>query len=286
MSELVHVFLDDLRRIEGPLTRTGGTFRVKPAEALPFPLPTGLTDPPAISGYNRVRSKEGATVIWQTQPEPDKTEPILVIGRAGLGRTAALMSPPGTDWSGALDAWPGLTPTLAGLLKHLARAADNPDYNLNTRFLGSKVLLTVDAEHDGEPINGRRLRLRVESTERAPHVVRLTQTAPGTYSAEIPKAPNEICVLALTDDETGRVLGTHLAVAPYGREYRRFEPDVATLSGLAETTGGSLFTERDHAAEMVVAHPPRVYHDMTWPLVLLLLALFAAEAFLRAFGRI
>lgn len=288
MSELVHVFLDDLRRIEGPLTRTGGTFQVKPIEALPFPLPTGLTGAPAVSGYNRVRSKEGATVIWQTQPEPDKTEPILVIGRAGLGRTAALMSPPGTDWSGALDAWPGLTPTLAGLMKHLARAADNPDYNLNTRLLGSRVVITVDAEHDGEPINGRRLLLRVESSERAPHVVQLTQAAPGVYSAEMPQAHNEICVLALTDltdDETGRVIGTHLAAAPYGCEYRRFEPDRATLNRLAKATGGRLFTEHNLAAEMV-APPPRVYHDMTWPLVLLLLALFATEAFLRAFGRI
>ncbi len=198
------------------------------------------------------------------------------------------MSPPGTDWSGAFDAWPGLRPTLAGVLKHLARATDNPDYNLSTRLLGSRVVITVDAKHDGEPINGRRLLLRVESTERATHVVRLTQTAPGTYSAEIHPGPNEICVLALTDltdDETGRVIGTHLAWAPYGGEYRRFEPDLATLNGLAETTGGSLFTEPDQAAEMV-APPPRVYHNMTWPLVLVGLALFATEAFLRAFGRV
>ena len=285
MSELSHVFLDDLRRVEGPLTRSGQRFALKSVSPLPFSAPASAPAPGAVLGYNRVRPKTDSTIIWQTEPEPDETEPVLVMGRAGLGRTAAFMSGPGSEWTGTPDNLPGLSATLAGLMSYVARQAEVADFRTDVQSIGARFLFTVSAERDGLPLNLKRLKLDLQPTQGVSRTLLLDQTAPGTYSARTTLHPDETVVLVLSDVDTGAVLNRRVLATPYSSEYRRFAPDVDVLSQLARATDGKVFTSPDQLSQYIV-NPARVYQSLRWPLLVVLLVLIMGEAVLRAFGRI
>jgi hypothetical protein len=280
MSELSGIFLDDLRHVEGPLTRSE-PFAIKTVSALPF----AGGAPATVLGYNRVRVKNGSTVIWETEPELGKTEPVLVIGQSGLGRTAALMTAPGTEWTGEANSQPELGTTLAGLLKYLARNADATDYQTSVQSEGGKIVFTVEAAHEGEPINGKHLRLELQSPEGGTRTLEALQTGPGRYSAKVGLNPWETGVGVVFDADTGRVLNTRVVSMDYPSEYRRFKPDASGLEEMAHATGGKLFTEPEQVSRSVT-NPARVYESMRWTLVMVLVVLFMVEACLRAFGRI
>ena len=281
MSELSGIFLDDLRRVEGPLTRSGKPFAIKTISALPF----AGGAPGTVFGYNRVRVKNGSTVIWETEPEPGKTEPVLVIGQSGLGRSAALMTAPGTEWTADANSHPELGTTLAGLMKYLARNADATEYQTSVQSEGGKLVLTVEAAHEGEPINGKHLRLELQSPEEGTRTLEAVQTGPGRYSAKAGLNPWETAVGVVFDADTGKVLNTRVVSMDYPPEYRRFTPDLSALGEMAHATGGKVFTEPEQVSRSVTS-PARVYESVRWTLVMVLIVLFMIEACLRAFGRI
>jgi uncharacterized membrane protein len=78
------------------------------------------TRPPCIGGYNRVRAKLSATTILDVQQfkarqvngvfdfEPAVSDPLLVVGRHGQGRVAALATDVAPHWVGGLVDWGAL----------------------------------------------------------------------------------------------------------------------------------------------------------------------------------
>jgi len=281
MSELSRVFLDDLRRVEGPLMRTGQSFPVRSAGP-------GKNVSGTILGYNRVRPKSTGTILYDTvikQDDEDRIEPILVVGQAGLGHAAGLMTAPGTEWTGPAQNWTDLSRTLTELLGNLARNENISDYRITVRSASPAASFTVEAEHEGIPINDKQLQLTLQSGRKSPQVLPLEQTAPGTYVAETRLAPDETGILVLSEPATGHVLGTRVIATPYPAEYLRSQPDLDGLAQLARTTGGTLFTRPEEVSQYV-ATPARHHESARTPLLLVLLALFVTEAGLRALGRI
>lgn len=284
MGQLPRVFLDDLRRVEGPLVRRG-RFAVEAAAPLPFSPADEVGPPGAVAAYNRVRPKETATVLWQTSPEPDRTEPLLVSGRCGLGRSAALLTAPGSDWAGELNRWPGTTPLVRGLVQSTARSVENPDYDLSVRSAPGQLVLRVDAQQAETFINFKRLAVHVQAAGSEARTVSLSQTAPGRYEGTTQSAPQSVYALTLEDEATGQVLAGRAAATGYSEEYRRFVPESGALSRWAELTGGRVIADRSELSSLATA-APRTWRSLTWPLLLVFLGLFATEAILRALGRV
>ena len=79
------------------------------------PVLAGLSfsPPPVVCGYNRVRAKPGTATILDLRdlryssgrPSLSPAHPLLVLGKAGLGRSGAFMTDCAPHWCGGLVDW-------------------------------------------------------------------------------------------------------------------------------------------------------------------------------------
>jgi len=168
----------------------------------------------AVSGYNSVLPKPASRLLATL----GTGEPLLVVGRIGLGRVASLATDDGLLWSGALLA----KPNSAFLVRTLSWAIGDPERKASTRvqvsdtYLGEQLEVTVTA--DVAPVSRE---------------TPLARTGERTYSGSIPTT------------KTGFVdiFGTKAAVnAP--REYKATGENKA-LGRVVTATNGGFFKPED-----------------------------------------
>jgi Ca-activated chloride channel homolog len=105
-------------------------------------------------------------------------EPILAVGRAGLGRSAAFTSDLNA-WAGDFGRWDDLPGLLGGVVRWLqARPAP---YTASVTPRGSTLEVIVDAVDAGAYVNDRPLVARFQGNEAV-----LRQVAPGRYQGQLP----------------------------------------------------------------------------------------------------
>ena len=81
-----------------------------------------MASAPALLGLNEVVARDGATVLLSTEIDENRSHPLLVIGEAGAGRTAAWTSDIGPHWMpDEFLAWPGTATIFTRLLGWLAK---------------------------------------------------------------------------------------------------------------------------------------------------------------------
>ncbi len=154
-------------------------------------------------------------------------EPLLAVGRAGLGRSAALT----TDlnaWAGDFGRWSELPGVLGGVVRWL-QARPEP-YSATARPRGGVLDVVVDAVVAGAYVNDRPLVARFQGTE-----TELRQVAPGRYVGELPvRGSGGTLVVADGAD----VVARHSVATP--------DPELAggdggaALAALAERSGGDV----------------------------------------------
>ena len=104
-------------------------------------------------------------------------EPLLAIGRYGLGRSAALT----TDlnaWAGDMSSWPELPGLVGAVVRWLQ--TDPQQYSASVSAAGSKLQVVVDAVHDGLYMVDEHLEAHYGDTR-----VLLEQTGPGRYVGQL-----------------------------------------------------------------------------------------------------
>ena len=119
-STLAQVFIRDT------VLATGSGIQEKPTEARPTesgqssPILSGLdfSNSPSLAAHNMASSKGGTAKTLLATPKKD---PILAVGRAGLGETAAWLSDLGGDWAKSWDQVPGVNSQLSLLETILIR---------------------------------------------------------------------------------------------------------------------------------------------------------------------
>lgn len=226
-------------------------------------LRAGLGQPPALNAYIATTLKpEAETLIEGLQGEP-----ILAVGRQGLGRSAALT----TDlnaWAGAFGSWEALPGVLGTVLRWLqARPAD---FAATVRREGQNLRVVVDAVREGQYVNGASLTGRYGGAE-----VALEQVAPGRYEGSLPftGAPGSVLVV-----EGGEVVAR--AAAPQAQPEFDTAGGADLLEQIAERSGGTFYTSLQSYAPAIPDERRPV-----WPYPALAgLLVFLLELALRRFA--
>ncbi len=192
-------------------------------EARRHPLSPFEGTAPAVDAYVATTLKPGGEPLFLALDG----EPVLAVGRAGLGRSAALT----TDlnaWAGDFGRWSDLPGVLGGVVRWLqARPAP---YSATTTTRGGVLQVVVDAVVAGAYVNDRPLVARFQGAE-----VPLRQVAPGRYQGEVPVSGSG-GTLVVADGAD--VVARHAVATP--------DPELAggdrtgALTAFARRTGGSL----------------------------------------------
>ncbi|TVR91862.1 MAG: VWA domain-containing protein [Trueperaceae bacterium] len=195
-------------------------------------------------------------------------EPVLAVGRHGLGRSAALT----TDlnaWAGALGRWTDLPGVLGGVVRWLQARPDQ--YTVTTNRSGARLEVVVDAVRDGAYVNDARLTARFQGQQ-----VALQQVAPGRYAAHLDvSGSGGTMVIADAQDVVAR-----RQVATPDPEFAPIDGS-AVLADLAARTGGTVI------GDPAAYRPPATQQwspVWVWPAVAAL-ALFLVELLWRRLGR-
>jgi Ca-activated chloride channel homolog len=192
-------------------------------------------------------------------------EPVLAVGRAGLGRSAAFTSDLNA-WAGEFGRWDALPGLLGGVVRWLqARPAP---YSASVTPRGSTLEVVVDAVDGGAYVNDRPLVARFQGSEAV-----LRQVAPGRYQGLLPvRGSGGTVVVADGADVVAR-----RSVATPDPEFADVD-GAALLADLAGRSGGDVVDpSRPYRPPGAAAAAPL----WAWPALLALLLALAEFAWRR-----
>jgi len=285
IRQLPDLFLDDLRRIDGPLVRRGdlaleaGT----PDEILKDIDLDGL---PTVKAYNRTRAREGATVLLKHTFEKTP-EPVLAVRRMGLGHAAALMLSFDRTWAGDFADWDPWCGVLMRLLQYTHRSEPIDHYALTVHREGGAFEIRVADNSFPESTEGRTFAMRLTPLSGTTVEVPLERTGVRSYCGEAETDLEGVVSAVLVEAFRGGVRPIISRYVPdaYAREFRELTPRLDKLEQIARITGGRLV---DNLEEFRAAGGTGVRdeRDLTWWLLALVLVLFLTELVGRALGRL
>ena len=286
ITKLPELFLDDLRRIEGPLVRRG-TLAVEVGTPVEEVLKgVDLTRLPTVNAYNRVRAREGAAVLLRHDFEKTP-EPVLVIGRSGLGHGAALMLSFDETWTGGFARWDQWPHLLGNLLNWTRRTEPVDDYELNVRRRGGVFEINVRAEASLEAAETRDFAVALTDASGRKAEVPLERTGSRSYGGRAETGLEGVVSAVLVEMLGGapRPIVSRYVPDAYADEFRELVPRMDTLERIARITGGRMI---DDLGEFRTAggRALRAQRDMTGWFIAFALALFVTELIGRAAGRL
>ncbi len=180
------------------LTATRDLLRDEPVapEGRRHPLSSFEGTAPPLSAYVATSLKPDGEALFTAVDG----EPLLAVGRYGLGRSAAFTTDLGS-WAGDFGRWDELPGLLGGLVRWLqARPAP---YSASVTVRGSTLEVVVDAVEAGAYVNERPLVARFQGSE-----TDLRQIAPGRYLGELPvRGSGGTVVVADGAEVDGRRIG-------------------------------------------------------------------------------
>lgn len=237
-STLAQIFIRDT------VLATGSGIQDKPTDVRPTlggqssPILTGLNfkSAPKLLAYNMSSTKGGTA---QNLLHTPKGDPILAVGRAGLGNTAAWLSDLGGTWAALWDQVPGADPQvslLETILIRTARSVQTSDSlplsargnQLRVSPTGTGILGTLDIElSTRKPLTGplravavgrdgisKESTLHPQGPFNAAGSVRITEPGSG---------------LVMVQDSEGNLMGRTNFTIPLAPEFTKLGTDLQTL---------------------------------------------------------
>lgn len=271
---LPRVFLRAVRVVRSPLVREQPFQpRVLPTAS---PLTAGVESTPGLDGLTLTRFRDDPGII--TAMAHPEGEPLLAHWTVGLGQVAAFTSD-AHEWAELWLDWPGYRGFWAQVARSLSRPDERPIGELTASLDGSgaRASIRLAAEDEaGTPLDLLSVPATVYAPDGTTRDVRLLQTGPGLYSADLgvdlPGTHVIVAKPALAGDALPPVI-TAVNV-PAGAEYRRLRSDRAALESLAAATGGDVYELSDLLGENApdlfarTGIRPREARTPLWPLLL------------------
>ena len=282
-STLAQIFIRDT------VLATGSGIQETPVDVRPTvsgqhsPLLQGLNfdGSPKLSAHNMASSKGGTA---QTLLQSPKKDPILAVGRAGLGHTAAWLSDLGGDWSKSWNETPGLRDDLSLLETLLIRTIRSVVSSESLPLAARGNRLEVQASATGDlarleltlstrrPIEGP-VRLVSISKDGASRETILQATGPFSASGTIDiSEPGSGLILAQTVD--GQLLARTNFTVPLAPEFTRLGTDKVAMKRWSQVPQGQ-FDPSPEAVFRAPAEPVPIRtpleHDLARGALLLLL---------------
>ena len=249
-------------------------FRAGPGASHPVLRGLELERAPLLGGYNLSTLRPPPSLGLLRTPEGD---PLLAVGRAGLGRTAAWTSDAGQRWAASWLEDPGSGELLPQLLRWIAAGGRDPGFDVRVEEGASGgPRVVVEARDLDAPLD---LQGRSLGPDGASRPLDLVQTGPGRYEAPL-EAPTPGSWLVQVVEPEGGSAASATWTLPYSPELARLGPDPAFMARLAAAGGG----KNDPPAAGVFAppsHPIRVARPVWAGLLALALLLLPLDVALR-----
>src|SRR5262245_23251340 len=202
---------------------------------------------PPLRGYVLAYPKPAAEVLLAS----DKTDPVLVVWRYGLGRTAAFTSDLRGRWGKAWVEWEDFGKFAGQLVRWTQRKTLHQNMWMNVAQQDGKSEITVDLyDPQDEFINNAVLTGTVTVSGKASTPVSLEQTAPGRYKGSFAmRDMGEYFITVSGTDGRGETIEprTTAFAIPYAAEYIPRPPNLRLIRKLAEVTGGRVLHLTDGA---------------------------------------
>lgn len=251
--------------IREAMLATGSGINSKPTEVRPTaeaagsPLLEGLAfqGTPPLAAYNMASSKGGTATTLLQSPKKD---PILAVGRAGLGKTAAWLSDLGGKWATSWSQTPGAggSSLLDTIVLRTIRSV-NAVGDLSERSRGNQLEARAMSVGDIASVG---LRMTTREPLRGPvKVVVVNSKGESTEAVMHPETPflatgsvqltEPGSALVFAHDPDGQLLARSNLSIPLTPEFARLGTNRALMQELAERSGGRF----DAAAEQVFSPP-------------------------------
>lgn len=238
-----------------------------------------LESAPFLLGYVMTRPKPTSEFILASEAG----DPVLVWWRYGLGMTVAFTSDAKSRWAAEWLTWPGFGTFWAQVIRHAMRKSESKGVFVEVERTGNRARVAVDAVDPlGRYLNEAETQLTLIKPDLDRQNVRLEQTAPGRYEAEIETDASGAYHLELSQEKNGATTfrQTRGVVVGYADELRLGPPEEELMRRVAAVSGGVYAPE----AAQVFDPGERVAERVTplWPYLLMAaLAVFLVDVALR-----
>jgi uncharacterized membrane protein/uncharacterized protein YegL len=186
-------------------------------------------DLPFILGYVMTEAKPTAQVLLAAETG----DPLLAIGRYGLGMGMAYTSDLSEKWGGEWLAWDGCGKFWAQALRGVLRKSSVDGLEVVSREDGEVLEFNIRrVSPDGMPVSGIRWNAVALDEDGNEHAVAVTATGLGRYHAAAPTEGRERLTVRLRDEDNDKTTVQHFQRA-YPAEYRlaqEMPPAIAALS--------------------------------------------------------
>ncbi|MCG8433681.1 MAG: hypothetical protein MJA83_06595, partial [Gammaproteobacteria bacterium] len=186
----------------------------------------------------------------------EEGEPLFAHWNVGLGRTAAFTSDASNRWGAEWLKWGGYGDFWSRTVRLVARPSAGRGYDLVSTVKDNRLHLHLEATraatennatNDGSFINFLQVVGTVITPDNETITVKLRQTGPGQYEADVPADQTGNYIVSLMtrdrDGQNSAVFGG--ASRPEGPELRSFTSNRTVLERVAEVTGGRVIDPGD-----------------------------------------
>lgn len=234
---LPRILVKAVRVVRSPLVREGEFEPLVLATGSPLVqgLPPGM---PPLGGLVLTQPREEPTVVYaMTTPGG---EPLLAHWNAGLGRVAAFTSD-AHHWASRWIDWPGYGQLWTRIARTIARPPTDRRQELSMGFDGRVLRLRLDATDEaGRPLDLLSVPGAVYGPGGERTDVRLVQTGPGRYEAEVETERAGTYIATFAPQRDGRALPPVIGgiSKASGVEYAALESQDGLLEMIASEGGG------------------------------------------------
>ena len=178
---------------------------------------------------------------------PDE-DPVLALGRHGLGKTAAFTSDARSRWSADWQGWGGNSTFWTQLVRSITREVEESVLEISHTVEGDEGVVIVDAiDANGRFLDGLDLQGVLIGPDLTSSNIELNQQAPGRYIGRFPAGQEgSYLIRSNYDDGKGSSGGqTKVITVGYPAEYRVLSSNIELLRQITEVSGGRVLTDQD-----------------------------------------
>jgi Ca-activated chloride channel family protein len=199
-----------------------------------------ITDHPMLSGYDA----DGLPVTLgyvMTEAKPavqvllaaESGDPLLAVGRFGLGMGLAYTGDLTETWGGEWLAWDGCGRFWAQVLRSVVRKMDRAGLDARSEIMDGRWKVRLDRRDEAEaPLSGLRMEAQALDENGRPFDIKVEETGLGRYEANISLGTRQHIALRLHDRDHDKLEVRHYHAA-YPNEYRLDGKPADSLSTLA-----------------------------------------------------
>ena len=225
---------------------------VVPQLEMPDAVVDGLQPSVPVHGFVLTTPKESQrakTVLKLPNKEADgDVDPLLVVGRHGLGATAAFTSDMSPNWGRDWLEWDGFQPFVKQLMTKISRVRKQGNLRMWTYTNGNEgVIIMEDFDPEDSFLD---VKARISGPRDKVETISVKQIGPRRYQATVPlwgRGRYQVMASAAAGERKETAQGGF--IVPYSPEYLRFRADTIVLNEIADATGGASLLEENLDAD-------------------------------------